>query len=65
MIDLWEHRREGLAMVRISILFFWYKDKEAIKAMEILRTPDDRFTDLSDYPFEPHYIHRQIVLLYE
>ncbi len=23
--------------------------------MEILRTPDDRFTDLSDYPFEPHY----------
>ena len=24
--------------------------------MEILRTPDDRFTDLSDYPFEPHYI---------
>ena len=30
--------------------------------MEILRIPDDRFTDLSDYPFEPHYIHRQIVL---
>ena len=23
--------------------------------MEILRTPDDRFTDLFDYPFEPHY----------
>ena len=61
MIDLWEHRIEGLAMVRISILFFWYK-KEAIKTMEILRIPDDRFTDLSDYPFEPHYIHRQIVL---
>ena len=37
--------------------------KEAIKAMEILRTPDDRFTDLYDYPFEPHYIYRQIVLI--
>ena len=24
--------------------------------MEILRTPDDRFSDLSDYPFEPHYL---------
>ena len=24
--------------------------------MEILRTPDDRFTDLSDYPFESHYL---------
>ena len=23
--------------------------------MEILRTPDDRFTDLPDYDFEPHY----------
>ena len=23
--------------------------------MEILRTPDDRFIDLFDYPFEPHY----------
>jgi len=23
--------------------------------MESLRTPDDRFTDLPDYPFEPHY----------
>ncbi len=23
--------------------------------MHILRTPDDRFTDLPDYPFEPHY----------
>ncbi|MEM7271905.1 MAG: haloalkane dehalogenase [Actinomycetota bacterium] len=23
--------------------------------METLRTPDDRFTDLPDFPFEPHY----------
>ena len=24
--------------------------------MEILRTPDDRFVDLPDYPFAPHYV---------
>jgi len=24
--------------------------------MDILRTPDDRFVDLPDYPFEPHYL---------
>lgn len=24
--------------------------------MRVLRTPDDRFADLSDYPFEPHYL---------
>ena len=24
--------------------------------MKILRTPEERFTGLSDYPFEPHYI---------
>lgn len=24
--------------------------------MQILRTPDDRFTGLPDYPFEPHYV---------
>ena len=24
--------------------------------MDILRTPDDRFVDLPDYPFEPHYV---------
>src|ERR671935_72337 len=24
--------------------------------MEILRTPDERFADLSGYPFEPHYV---------
>ena len=24
--------------------------------MVILRTPDNRFTDLSDYPFESHYL---------
>ena len=24
--------------------------------MEILRTPEERFFGLSDYPFEPHYI---------
>jgi len=24
--------------------------------MEILRTPDDRFSNLPDYPFEPHYL---------
>ena len=23
--------------------------------MHVLRTPDDRFTDLPDYPFDPHY----------
>jgi haloalkane dehalogenase len=23
--------------------------------MQILRTPDERFADLPDYPFEPHY----------
>ncbi len=23
--------------------------------MQILRTPDDRFVDLPDYPFEPNY----------
>ncbi len=25
--------------------------------MEILRTPDERFANLPDYPFEPHYAH--------
>ena len=25
-------------------------------AMRILRTPDDRFTDLQDWPFAPHYL---------
>jgi haloalkane dehalogenase len=24
--------------------------------MQLLRTPDDRFADLADYPFEPHYL---------
>lgn len=24
--------------------------------MDVLRTPDERFTDLADYPFEPHYV---------
>lgn len=24
--------------------------------MDVLRTPDERFTDLPDYPFEPHYV---------
>src|SRR3546814_21174228 len=24
--------------------------------MELLRTPDDRFADLPDFPFEPHYV---------
>ena len=24
--------------------------------MSILRTPEDRFSDLSDFPFEPHYV---------
>src|SRR5438552_3046977 len=24
--------------------------------MEILRTPDERFTDLPGYPFAPHYV---------
>jgi haloalkane dehalogenase len=24
--------------------------------MDILRTPDDRFADLRDYPFDPHYV---------
>jgi len=24
--------------------------------MHVLRTPDDRFTDLPDYPFAPHYV---------
>ena len=24
--------------------------------MEILRTPDERFADLPDYPFQPHYV---------
>ncbi len=24
--------------------------------MKLLRTPDDRFADLRDYPFEPHYV---------
>jgi haloalkane dehalogenase len=23
--------------------------------MEVLRTPDERFNDLKEYPFEPHY----------
>ena len=25
--------------------------------MEVLRTPDERFRDLVDFPFEPHYIN--------
>ena len=25
-------------------------------SMEALRTPDDRFADLPDFPFEPHYV---------
>ncbi len=24
--------------------------------MQVLRTPDDRFAGLADYPFEPHYV---------
>jgi len=24
--------------------------------MKILRTPDERFENLADYPFEPHYV---------
>ncbi|MCU1394195.1 MAG: haloalkane dehalogenase [Ilumatobacteraceae bacterium] len=24
--------------------------------MQVLRTPDDRFTDLPDFPYEPHYV---------
>ncbi len=24
--------------------------------MDVLRTPDERFADLSDYPFVPHYV---------
>ena len=24
--------------------------------MDILRTPDERFNDLPDFPYEPHYI---------
>ncbi|MDB5678431.1 haloalkane dehalogenase [Sphingomonas bacterium] len=24
--------------------------------MQVLRTPDERFADLADYPFEPHYL---------
>ena len=24
--------------------------------MEVLRTPDERFTNLPDYPFAPHYV---------
>src|SRR4051794_22486722 len=24
--------------------------------MQTLRTPDDRFSNLPDYPFEPHYV---------
>ncbi|MBX7432697.1 haloalkane dehalogenase [Mycobacterium sp. Y57] len=24
--------------------------------MDVLRTPDERFTDLPDFPFEPHYV---------
>ncbi len=47
MIDLWEHRREGLAMLELAYCSFDIK-KEAIKTMELLRIPDDRFTDLSD-----------------
>ena len=23
--------------------------------MDVVRTPDERFTDLPDFPFEPHY----------
>jgi pimeloyl-ACP methyl ester carboxylesterase len=26
------------------------------RGMEVLRTPDERFDDLVDYPFEPHYV---------
>src|SRR4051812_2594792 len=28
----------------------------SFRGMESLRTPDDRFTDLPDFPFEPHYV---------
>ena len=24
--------------------------------MDVLRTPDERFTDLPGYPFEPHWV---------
>src|SRR5689334_19276555 len=27
--------------------------------MDFVRTPDDRFTDLPGYPFEPHYVEVQ------
>src|SRR3954470_6178189 len=29
---------------------------EVARLMDVLRTPDDRFADLLDYPFEPHYV---------
>ena len=25
--------------------------------MQIIRTPEDRFKDLADYPYEPHFRH--------
>jgi haloalkane dehalogenase len=31
-------------------------DKEGNEPMSVLRTPDERFTDLPDFSFEPHYV---------
>ena len=31
-------------------------DKEGSVSMSVLRTPDERFTDLPDFSFEPHYV---------
>src|SRR5690348_16752763 len=38
----------------------WVSHRDGIsrgeKTVEILRTPDERFANLPDYPFAPHYI---------
>ena len=28
----------------------------SVRRMNVLRTPDERFADLPDYPFGPHYV---------
>jgi hypothetical protein len=30
--------------------------RDTVSIMETLRTPDDRFADLPDFGFEPHYV---------
>jgi haloalkane dehalogenase len=43
-------------VVKFSLLWNCHKGSGGEHTMEILRTPDERFTNLPGYTFEPHYV---------